>query len=121
MRLTPRRRAVLALLVFTPVAYFYVAIAADLVLNLLLELRGGSLFACRSGPVSLIDRFNGCGGGPFHTGYAVTELLLGTVVFAAVAYALGRWVVLPLQLPRKSPNRAAAKPCRRPKKTAPRS
>ena len=97
MRLTARRRALIALLVFTPVAYFYVTIATDLVLNLLLRWRGGSLFACRSGPITLIDRFNGCGGGPFHTGYAVTELLLGTVVFAAAAYGLGRWVVLPLR------------------------
>ena len=97
MRLTPRRRALIALVVFAPVAYFYVAWAGDLVINLLLQVRGGSYVSCSGGVTNLLDRFNGCDFTGFHTSYAVIELLVFTAVFAAAAYGLARWVVVPLR------------------------
>jgi len=97
VRLTPRRRAVIALLVYSPLAYFYVGWTVDLVIKLLLRLRGGSAFSCGTGDVGLLDRFNGCGLSSFQTGYAIVELLLMTVTVVAVAYGLARWVVLPVQ------------------------
>jgi len=97
VRLTPRRRAVVALLVYSPLAYFFVGWSVDLVIKLLLRLRGGNYFGCGTGDVGLLDRFNGCGVSSFHTGYAVVELVLMCVTVVAVAYGLARWVVLPVQ------------------------
>jgi len=87
----------IALVVFTPLAYLYSVCATDLVINLLLRVRGGNYFGCRGGAVTLMDRFNGCGGTAYHTGYAVIELLAFTMVFAAAAYGLARWIVLPVR------------------------
>jgi len=97
VRLTPRRRALIALVVFSPLAYYYVGWSVHLLFNLLRRFRGNNYFACGSGDVRLLDLFNGCDGGSFHTGYAVAEVLIMTAVAAVVAYGLARWVTLPIR------------------------
>jgi signal transduction histidine kinase len=98
VRLTPRRRALVALVAFAPVAYVYVAWAGDIAINLLLRLRGGRYVSCSGSSItSLLDRFNGCDFTAFHTGYAVIELALFTAIFAAATYGLARWIVVPLR------------------------
>jgi len=97
VRLTPRRRAMIAVLVFSPLAYYYVGWTVHLVLNLLRRFRGNTYFGCGGGSVRLLDLFNGCGGSTFHTGYAVVEVILMTAVVAVVVYGLARWVVQPVR------------------------
>ncbi|HVU92559.1 MAG TPA: HAMP domain-containing sensor histidine kinase [Jatrophihabitans sp.] len=97
MRLTPRRRTLIALLVFSPLAYFFVGWTVHLLFNLLRAFRGNTYFGCGGGDVQLLDQFNGCDGASFRSGYAVVEILLMTVVTLAVAYGLARWVVLPIR------------------------
>jgi len=97
VRLTPRRRALIALVVFSPLAYFYVGWTVHLVFNLLRRLRGNTYYDCGAGDVRLLDLFNGCGGSTFNTGYAVVEVLLMTAVAGVVAYGLAGWVTLPVR------------------------
>lgn len=97
MRLTPRRRALIALAAFSPFAYFYVGWTVHLVFNLLRKFRGNDYFGCGTGDVRLLDMFNGCDGSSFRAGYAVAEVLLMTAAAGVLAYGLARWVTLPIR------------------------
>jgi signal transduction histidine kinase len=100
--LTPRRRALLAVLVSCPLGYAYFFVAVHLVTNLVRESRN-DLVVCSRGTLLSLDAFNGCGlGAPgarasFHAGYVWLELLVMTAVIVAVAYGLARWVTWPMR------------------------
>lgn len=96
MQLTPRRRALLAVVVGWPIGFVYIYVAAHLVVNLARDYRGVGV-NCDSGALNQLDAFNGCEGAPFHAGYALLELLLMTAVAAAAAYGLARWVIWPVR------------------------
>jgi signal transduction histidine kinase len=96
MRLTVRRRALLAVLVGWPLGFVYIFVAAHLIVNLARDYRGVGV-VCDSGALRQLDAFNGCEGAPFHAGYAVLELLLMTVVAAAATYGLARWATWPVR------------------------
>ena len=96
MRLTPRRRTVIAVLAVFPVGWLYVTIGWQLFIDLLEYWLGGNEVGCADGINSLPSRFNGCYS-DFHAGYAVVELLIGTAIAIAVAIALGRWVAFPIR------------------------
>lgn len=96
MRLTPRRRALLAVLVSWPLGYVYVAVAAHLINDLARNFRG-VVTTCDSGSFQSLDAFNGCEGAPFHAAYAWTELLLMTALALAIAYGLALWVMSPVR------------------------
>jgi signal transduction histidine kinase len=99
--LTPRRRALLAVLISWPLAWAYVDIGWRLVFHLLEILRNPSGYVgCNSpgGLSGLVERFNGCGfGTAYRWPYALVELLLMTAVAALVAYGLARWVTWPIR------------------------
>jgi signal transduction histidine kinase len=99
--LTPRRRALVAILVSWPLGWAYVDIGWPLVFHLLEVLRNpGGYVVCRSGGglSRLVDQFNGCGiGTAYRWPYALVELLLMTVVAALAAYGLARWVTWPIR------------------------
>lgn len=102
MVLTPRRRAVVAVLASWPLAWAYVDIGWHLVFHLLEILRNPSGFVACGAPggglSGLVDRFNGCGlGTTYRWPYALVELLLMTAVAAFVAYGLARWVTWPIR------------------------
>ena len=65
MRLTPRRRAFIAVVVAWPLGLVYLYLAAHLVRNLAADTRG-VLFSCGTGPMLYVDEFNGCNGTRFH-------------------------------------------------------
>jgi signal transduction histidine kinase len=91
MRLTPRRRVVLAILVTVPVAYYYLSFAASTSAELYLYYRAGHP-DCRWRWAAV---FNGCAPSTYSPTLAWTELLVATRVVVLVAYALGRWAVRP--------------------------
>jgi signal transduction histidine kinase len=99
--LTPRRRALIAVLVSWPLAWAYVDIGWRLVFHLLEILRNPSGYVgCTSpgGLPGLIERFNGCGFGvTYRWPYALVELLLMSAVAGLVAYGLARWVTWPIR------------------------
>jgi len=95
---TPRRRAVIAVLAASPVAWFCVEIGWRVVYNLLEILHNGSGFlSCGSGVSGLVSRFNGCRSPNYHWGYALIELLVLAAVASAAAYGLARWVTWPVR------------------------
>jgi signal transduction histidine kinase len=94
--LTPRRRALLAVLVSWPLGYLYVWIAAHLINNLARNFRGVST-TCSSGSLKELDAFNGCEGAAFHPAYAWIELVLMTALAVGIGYGLARWVVVPVR------------------------
>lgn len=100
--LTPRRRAVLAMLVSGVLGYTYVVLALHLATNLVRASRTGEV-SCSTGVLRVLDAVNGCGFGapgrepPFHAGLAWLELLAMTGSAAAVAYGLARWVTWPMR------------------------
>jgi signal transduction histidine kinase len=103
--LTPRRRALLAVLISCPLGYAYFVVAVHLVTNLVRGSRS-DLVACSRGALRSLDVFNGCGLGapgsggeyvPVHVGYVWLELLVMTVAVVAVAYGLARWVTWPMR------------------------
>ena len=96
MHLTLRRRALLAVLVSWPLGFWYVYVGVHLIVNLARDYRGVGVI-CTRGSLEQLDAFNGCESGPFHSGYALLELLLMTLVAAAAAYGLARWVTWPVR------------------------
>jgi signal transduction histidine kinase len=96
--LTPRRRALIAVLVSVPVGWFYVEIVWRIVFNLLEIIRNHNGYVgCGAGLSGLASRFNGCGASPYRWPYAIVELILFTAAIAGIAYGLARWVVLPIR------------------------
>jgi signal transduction histidine kinase len=96
VRLTPRRRAFLAVVVAWPLGLVYLYLAVHLVRNLAADTRN-VILACGNGPTLYIDEFNGCNGSQFHPAYAWIELLVSTVIAVAAAYGLARWVTWPIR------------------------
>lgn len=96
MRLTPRRRAFLAVLVGWPIGFTYLYVGVHLVTNLARDSRG-VIPLCNRGPLRSLDAFNGCDGAPFHATYAWVELLVLTAVAVAAVYGLARWVTWPMR------------------------
>jgi signal transduction histidine kinase len=102
MLLTPRRRALLAVLISCPLGYVYLLIAVHLVTDLARKSRDHAV-GCSQGALHSLDRFNGCGEGPlgpgssFHVSYVWLELLVMTAVVVAGAYGLARWITWPMR------------------------
>jgi signal transduction histidine kinase len=96
VRLTPRRRAFIAIVVAWPLGLVYLYLAGHLVRNLAANTRG-VFFSCGNGPLRYVDEFNGCNGTSFHPVYAWLELLTVTVIAVVAAYGLARWVTLPIR------------------------
>jgi signal transduction histidine kinase len=96
VRLTPRRRAFIAVVVAWPLGLVYLYLAVHLIRNLAAKTRGVVL-GCGNGPLLYVDEFNGCNGTQFHPVYAWLELLVSTVIAVAAAYGLARWVTLPIR------------------------
>jgi signal transduction histidine kinase len=100
--LTPRRRALLAVLLSAPLGHAYFLLADHLLTGLVRARRSGEV-DCGDGVLRYLDAVNGCGlripgsGPSFHSGYAWFELFALTVAAAAVAYGLARWVTWPLR------------------------
>jgi signal transduction histidine kinase len=100
--LTPRRRALLAVLLSCPLGYAYIYVALHLVTDTVRVSRDGGV-ECSRGTLRSLDAFNGCGlgapgqGSPFHPGYVAIELLVMTVLILAAAYGLARWVTWPMR------------------------
>lgn len=95
MRLTPRRRAAIAVLVSWPAAFFLIGWLANLSFDLLLYAHG-SYPRCDTGVLSLPSRFAGCDT-TYHPVLALLELL-GMVILALLgAVALARWVTWPIR------------------------
>jgi signal transduction histidine kinase len=100
--LTPRRRALLAVLVSCPLGYAYFVVAVHLVTNVARASRDG-VVVCSRGTLRSLDALNGCGlgapgrGPAFHAGYVWLELLVMTVAVLAIAYGLARWVTWPMR------------------------
>ena len=96
MRLTARRRAVIAVLVSWPVAYFLVGWIAHLAFNLALDARGATL-VCGTGALDLPQRFAGCGPGSYQPVLSGLILVVLAAVAVVIAYALARWVSWPIR------------------------
>ena len=96
MQLTPRRRALIAVLVALPVGAAYLDVVWHLAVSLAQHSRRGSP-ACSSGVLRNVDRLNGCDFSGFHPGYAWLELLAATAAVAAAVYGLARWITWPIR------------------------
>lgn len=96
MRLTPRRRAFIAVVVAWPIGLLYLYSAVHLVRNLAADTRN-VILSCGNGPMLYVDEFNGCNGSQFHPVYAWLELLISTAVALVVAFGLARWVTWPIR------------------------
>ena len=92
MTFTPRRRALIALLAFFPLASLYGYFAFFTAENLGRWYRGG--YGRCDG--SWRDYLNSCGG-QFNAPLAWAELLAGTAVLVAIAYGLARWTTAPIR------------------------
>jgi signal transduction histidine kinase len=96
MHLTPRRRALLAVVVGWPVGLAYLYLAFHLAVDAARVYRGARA-DCSTGFIEALDAFNGCGGATYHPGYVVAELVVMTVIAVSLAYLLARWVVAPVR------------------------
>jgi signal transduction histidine kinase len=92
MTFTPRRRALIALLAFLPLAGVYGYFAFFTAENLGRWYRGG--YGRCDG--SWRDYLNNCGG-QFNAPLAWAELLGGTAVLLVIAYGLARWIAAPIR------------------------
>lgn len=97
MWFTPRRRAVLAMIVMFPVGWLYVSIGWQLVFDLLQYWRNGANVGCGGSLNRLVGEFNGCETYNYHWGFAVIELMIGTAIAGAIAFGLARWVLFPVR------------------------
>lgn len=98
MRLTPRRRAVLASFAALPIAWLCVDVGWRLIYNLLEVLHYDSgPVACGTGLSGLVSRFNGCQSMTYEWGYALVELLVIVGLIGVSSYALARWVTQPVR------------------------
>lgn len=95
MRLTARRRAVIAILVTWPFAFFLAGWIANVAFDFVLYLRGGYT-RCGSGVLGLPERFTSCGYA-YRPALAALELAGMLAVAIAGTYLLARWVVWPVQ------------------------
>jgi signal transduction histidine kinase len=96
VRFTPRRRALLAVIVGWPLGWAYLYVGAHLAVNLAIYYRG-AFTSCSTGGLHSLDVFNGCADVSFHPTYVWLELLIMTAVALAAAYGLARWVTWPVR------------------------
>jgi len=97
VRLTPRRRAFLAVLISLPLGYTYVFVSLHLLTDLAHKSRD-DFVKCSRGTFQTLDKFNGCGvGASFHAGYVWLELVVVTALAVAIGYGLARWVTWPVR------------------------
>jgi signal transduction histidine kinase len=92
IRLTPRRRFVVALLVSWPIGLFYLWWLWVNGVNVLRWYHGG--YVDCSPP--LLTATNGCGPDSYDVTFAWVQILLVTAVMVAIAAMLGRWVLRPV-------------------------
>ncbi|MCW2496615.1 HAMP domain-containing sensor histidine kinase [Jatrophihabitans sp.] len=92
MRLTARRRAVIAVLVSWPLGFFYLYWAWYIVINIGRELRGG--YSSCSGDWR--DVSSACGSA-YDIPLVLAELLVVTSMVVLAAWGLGRWVTWPVR------------------------
>jgi signal transduction histidine kinase len=92
MRLSARRRALLAVLLSWPLGFFYLYWAFYVVLNIGRELRGG-YSVCSN---DWRDVSASCGG-HYYLPLVGTELVVATLVVVTVAWGLSRWVMWPVR------------------------
>ena len=124
MRLTPRRRVMVALLVSWPLALIWVGWIVLTVYSLL-EYSRTTYTSCGGGTLTYFNLpgyFDGCGG-LFSWPVAAVELIVLLAVAIGVAVAISRWVVGPVCAARRHrrANRpdqfgsapAPCRPCRR--------
>ncbi|MDQ2837734.1 MAG: ATP-binding protein [Actinomycetota bacterium] len=97
MRLTPRRRALLAILPLVPLGYFYLGWTGHLVFQLFSQFRNHFTNCSGSGFISLVDRWNGCQTQSFSITSAVIELAVLAAVLVLVGYGVARWITWPIQ------------------------
>jgi signal transduction histidine kinase len=97
MKLTPRLRAVLAMLPVLLFGYFYLGWSSHLVFQLFSEFRNHYTGCTASGFLGLVDRWNGCQTQNFSITSAVIELLALTVLLMFAGFGLARWISWPIQ------------------------
>lgn len=93
MRLTPRRRVVIAVLISWPLGYFYLDWAVYTAINIFRDLRNGYV-GCDG---SWRDYFNSCNPNGYSSTLALAELTVATLVVLVLAALLARWVVQPIR------------------------
>lgn len=92
MRLTPRRRAVLAILLSWPLGYFYLDWAVFTGLNIIRDYRSG-IVGCDG---SWRSYFNSCNPAGYSSALAWAELIVISAAVLVLAWAVARWVVRPV-------------------------
>jgi signal transduction histidine kinase len=91
--MTVRRRALVALLIWVPVAYLYVYVAGYILDRVVRQYRSGFV-ACDAG--TFRHYLNHCGA-HFNAFIAWLELVVGTGLLAGLAFLLARWAAYPLR------------------------
>jgi signal transduction histidine kinase len=91
VRLTPRRRAVIAVLLSWPLGYYYLDWSTYTGINIIRHYRSGYV-GCDG---SWRSYFNSCG--DFSATTAWVELIIATAIIVTIALLIGRWVVLPVR------------------------
>ena len=92
MRLTPRRRAVLAILLSWPLGYFYLDWAVFTGLNIIRDYRSG-VVGCDG---SWRSYFNSCNPTGYSSALAWAELIVISAAVLVLAWAAARWAVRPV-------------------------
>jgi signal transduction histidine kinase len=93
VRLTPRRRAIIAILVSWPLGYFYLYWGFFTATNIFRDWRSGYV-GCDG---TWRSYFHSCNPQGYSSTAAALELLVATAVILTVAFFLARWVVDPVR------------------------
>lgn len=97
MRLTPRRRFVIAMLLSWPVGFLYLYWSFSNALNLLRSYRDGIVDCSGTAVTTWVTALNGCDQSSFSAILAWFELLVAAASMAAFGLMLGRWVLRPVR------------------------
>jgi signal transduction histidine kinase len=92
MRLTPRRRAVIAVLISWPVGYYYLDFAVYTGINIFRDYRSGYV-GCDG---TWRSYFNSCNPSGYSATAAWLELIFSTAIVVTLAWFVARWVVRPV-------------------------
>jgi signal transduction histidine kinase len=95
MRLTPRRRFVIAMLVSWPIGFLYLYWSFYNALNILRYYRTG--FPNCTDAAAAVTAFNGCDPTSYSVILGWFELLLTAGLMVAFGFMLGRWVLRPVR------------------------
>lgn len=93
MRLTPRRRALIAVLLSWPLGYYYLDWAVFTAINVFRDWRSGYV-GCDG---TWRSYFNSCDPTGYSSGLAVAELVVVSLAVLALVFLLARWVVHPVR------------------------